>query len=36
MTDIASFEQSPWPTAPSFHPLPAHIPHYLSAHYWWA
>jgi len=36
MTDIASFEQSPWSTAPSFAPLPAQVPYYLSAHYWWA
>jgi ubiquinone/menaquinone biosynthesis C-methylase UbiE len=35
MTDIASFEGTPsgWSAAPS---LPAHVPYYLSAHYWWA
>jgi ubiquinone/menaquinone biosynthesis C-methylase UbiE len=36
MTDVVSFEQSPWPAAPSFGPLPAQVPYYLSAHYWWA
>jgi ubiquinone/menaquinone biosynthesis C-methylase UbiE len=35
MTDVVSFEQAPWP-ASSFAPLPANVPHYLSAHYWWA
>ena len=35
MTDIASVEQTPsgWPAVAA---LPAHVPHYLSAHYWWA
>ena len=35
MTDIVSFEQTPsgWPAVAA---LPAHVPHYLSAHYWWA
>jgi len=32
MTDIVSLE----PAAPSFGPLPAHVPYYLTAHYWWA
>src|SRR5262249_24944774 len=38
MTDIVSCEQSQrvWPPAPSFAPLPAHVPYYLTAHYWWA
>jgi ubiquinone/menaquinone biosynthesis C-methylase UbiE len=35
MTDIVSFEETSWP-APSFAPLPASVPYYLSAHYWWA
>jgi ubiquinone/menaquinone biosynthesis C-methylase UbiE len=35
MTDVASVEQTPgrWPAAPA---LPAHVPYYLTAHYWWA
>jgi ubiquinone/menaquinone biosynthesis C-methylase UbiE len=38
MTDIATFEQTPngWPTAPARAAAPAHVPYYLSAHYWWA
>ena len=38
MTDIASFEQTPsgWSAAPARAAAPAHIPYYLSAHYWWA
>jgi ubiquinone/menaquinone biosynthesis C-methylase UbiE len=35
MTDIVSFEQTRWPAA-ALGSLPAHVPHYLSAHYWWA
>ena len=38
MTDIVSFEPTPpgWATAPAIAVLPAHVPYYLSAHYWWA
>ena len=37
MADIASFEQTPrWAAAPTREAVPAHIPYYLSAHYWWA
>jgi ubiquinone/menaquinone biosynthesis C-methylase UbiE len=38
MGDIVSFEQTPagWPTAPALAAVPAHVPYYLSAHYWWA
>src|SRR5262249_6475196 len=30
-----SFQQTRWPAA-SLAPLPASVPYYLSAHYWWA
>lgn len=38
MTDTVSFEQTPsgWPAVPAVGSLPAHVPYYLSAHYWWA
>jgi len=36
MTDVVSFEQMRCPAAPALGSLPAHIPQYLSAHYWWA
>ena len=36
MTDVVSFEHMRCPAAPALGSLPAHIPQYLSAHYWWA
>jgi ubiquinone/menaquinone biosynthesis C-methylase UbiE len=38
MTDVVSFEPPPsgWPAAPALASRPAHIPRYLTAHYWWA
>jgi len=38
MSDIVAVEQTRagWPAPPAFGSLPAHVPHYLSAHYWWA
>src|SRR5262245_60056168 len=36
MTDTVSVEQTRWPAVPAVGPVPAHVPHYLSAHYWWA